>query len=307
MTVTPGIATRAAAVVAVLEAPGRFAARSLRLPEPSEDELLVKIEGCGVCASSLPLWEGRPWFEYPLEPGAPGHEGWGVEVETGRRVALLGLRSFADYESLSCDLLVPLPVELGDEPFPGEALGCAMNVLARSGVGPDDTVAIVGAGFFGLLLTQLCVRSGARTLVFSRRETGRRLAQDFGAETPAEAQDESCDVVIETGGVEETLELAGRLCRVRGRLVIAGFHQDGRRSVDVQLWNWRGLDIVNAHERDPAIRVQGMRLAAEAVVAGDLDPAPLYTHTFPLDRLDEAFELARHRPEGFVKALVLTR
>jgi threonine dehydrogenase-like Zn-dependent dehydrogenase len=307
MTVTPGIAAPAAAVVAVLEAPGRIVAQSSRLPEPLEGEVLVRLEGCGVCASSLPLWEGRPWFEYPLEPGAPGHEGWGVEVETGRRVALLGLRSFAEYECVSCDLVVPLPPELGEKPFPGEALGCAMNVLARTGVGPGDTVGVVGAGFLGLLLAQLCVGAGARTLVFSRRETGRRLARNVGAETPSEAHDESCDVAIEAGGVQETLELAGRLCRVRGRLVLAGFHQDGRRSVDVQLWNWRGLDVVNAHERDPAIRLEGIREAAAAVVDGRLDPAPLYTHTRPLVRLHEAFELMRRRPEGFVKALVVPR
>ena len=89
--------------------------------------------------------------------------------------------------------------------------------------------------------------------------------------------------------------------------MLAGFHQDGRRSVDVQLWNWRGLDVVNAHERDPAIRLEGVREAAAAVVDGRLDPAPLYTHTRPLVRLHEAFELTRRRPEGFVKALVVTR
>ena len=75
----------------------------------------------------------------------------------------------------------------------------------------------------------------------------------------------------------------------------------------MQLWNWRGLDVVNAHERDPAIRLDGIREAAAAVVEGRLDPAPLYTHVFPLDRLGEAFELARRRPDGFVKALVVTR
>src|SRR5215210_883308 len=43
------------------------------LPQPAPGELLVRVEGCGVCGSSLPVWEGRPWFVYPLEPGAPGH------------------------------------------------------------------------------------------------------------------------------------------------------------------------------------------------------------------------------------------
>ena len=73
----------------------------------------------------------------------------------------------------------------------------------------------------------------------------------------------------------------------------------------MQLWNWRGIDVINAHEREQAIYVEGMRLAAEAVAEGRLDPSPLYTHTFPLDRLDEALDAAGERPDGFVKALVM--
>jgi threonine dehydrogenase-like Zn-dependent dehydrogenase len=264
----------------------------------------VQIEGCGVCASNMPVYLGRPWFEYPLPAGAPGHEGWGVEVVSGRRVALVSYRAFAEYEAVPESTVVPIPSELDGLPFPGEALGSAMNVFARSNVRAGETVAVVGAGFLGLLLVQLCVGAGARTLVCSRRETGLALAREFGAETPAEVPEEGCDVVIEAGGVQETLDLAGRLCRVRGRLVVAGFHQDGHREIDLQLWNWRGLDVVNAHERDPRVYLEGIRAAAKAVVAGQLDPLPLYTHVLPLERLGEAFELARRRPEGFVKALV---
>jgi threonine dehydrogenase-like Zn-dependent dehydrogenase len=63
--------------------------------------------------------------------------------------------------------------------------------------------------------------------------------------------------------------------------------------------------VVNAHERDPERYVQGMREAVALVAAGRLDPAPLYTHRFPLERLAEAFETAKRRPPGFAKALVL--
>jgi threonine dehydrogenase-like Zn-dependent dehydrogenase len=38
--------------------------------------------------------------------------------------------------------------------------------------------------------------------------------------------------------------------------------------------------------------------------SGVLDPTPLYTHCFPLERLGEALELTRTRPDGFLKALV---
>jgi threonine dehydrogenase-like Zn-dependent dehydrogenase len=41
------------------------------------------------------------------------------------------------------------------------------------------------------------------------------------------------------------------------------------------------------------------------VAEGELDPAPLYTHGFPLERLGDAFTAASERPDGFMKALVL--
>jgi threonine dehydrogenase-like Zn-dependent dehydrogenase len=47
-----------------------------------------------------------------------------------------------------------------------------------------------------------------------------------------------------------------------------------------------------------------MRAAAEAVASGKLDPAPLYTHTFPLERLGEALDMTKQRPDGFMKALI---
>ena len=88
------------------------------------------------------------------------------------------------------------------------------------------------------------------------------------------------------------------------RLVIAGFHQDGPRQVDMFQWNWRGLDVVNAHERDRAVYVDGMAAAFDGVLARRLDPAKLYTHRLPLERAAEAFTLLAERPDGFVKALV---
>jgi threonine dehydrogenase-like Zn-dependent dehydrogenase len=73
--------------------------------------------------------------------------------------------------------------------------------------------------------------------------------------------------------------------------------------VDLQLWNWRGLDVVNAHERDEAVYVRGLREAVSAVREGRLDPTSLLTHRFGLDELGEAYRASCQRPEGFVKAV----
>jgi threonine dehydrogenase-like Zn-dependent dehydrogenase len=73
----------------------------------------------------------------------------------------------------------------------------------------------------------------------------------------------------------------------------------------MQLWNWRGFDVCNAHERDPAVSVRGMREALDAIESGLIDSAELITHRYPLDRLDEALNATRERPGNFVKAVVI--
>lgn len=309
----------------VLVAARRTAVQKIRIPSPGPQEILVRVEGCGVCGSNLPVWQGRPWFNYPFEPGAPGHEAWGVveaagsEVSqffTGDRVAFLSNHGFAAYDVAPASQALLLPMSFGSTPFPGEPLGCAMNVARRAAFRPGERVAVVGIGFLGALLTRLAKLAGCSVSAISRREFAHNIAEIYGADETVSWDDAvakagssnwnaSFDCVIESVGTQQALDLATQLTRERGRLVIAGYHQDGLRQIDMQLWNWRGLDVINAHERDPRIYLDGMRAALEAVMNGSLDPSPLYTHTFSLSELQRAFEMLESRPAGFMKALVM--
>ena len=312
----------------VIGAAGELRMHDAPVPEPGAGQLRIRMEGCGVCGSNLPVWEGRPWFEYPLEPGAPGHEGWGVvdavgegvhALRPGDRVAALSYRAFAPFDVAEADACVRLPTSLDGVPFPGEALGCAMNVFARSDIRPGATVAIVGIGFMGALLVQLAAAAGARVIAIGRRPFALDIARSGGAAEVVPMDDHwriiervreltggrFCDVVIEAVGAQWPLDLAAELTRERGRLVIAAYQQDGLRQVNMQLWNWRGIDVINAHERETAVYVAGMRAAVDAVAEGRIQLASLITHTFPLDRLDAAFEAMRSRPDGFLKAVVV--
>jgi threonine dehydrogenase-like Zn-dependent dehydrogenase len=196
-----------------------------------------------------------------------------------------------------------------------------MNIFRRSEIRRGQTVAVVGVGFLGALLTQLARDAGARVVAISRRPFSLDVARASGADETIEMDDHHriidrvrdltggrfCDVVVEAVGKQWPLDLSAELTRERGRLVIAGYHQDGPRQCNMQLWNWRGLDVINAHERDPAVYLRGMREAVDAVAGGRLDPSPLYTHTFPLDRLGDALDMTRDRPDGFLKALIRTK
>jgi threonine dehydrogenase-like Zn-dependent dehydrogenase len=319
-----GTRTMRAAVVA---GPRTIRIEEINVPEPGAEQVRIKLEGCGVCGSNLAPWEGRPWFKYPLAPGELGHEGWGVidevgskvtDLKKGDRVSVLSYRAYAEYDVAHQLAVIPLPGALNDQPFPGEALGCALNVFERCDIRSGQTVAIVGIGFLGAVLTELSVQAGARVIAISRRGYALSVARAMGASETIPMRDHQeiiaevkrltegngCERVIEAVGQQWPLDLAGELTRERGRLIIAGYHQDGPRNVNMQLWNWRGIDVVNAHEREQAVYVEGVRRAVKAVATGALNPGKLYTHHFPLEELGEALDAMRERPANFLKALI---
>lgn len=321
--------TTAAAVMeaAVLTAPGKVETRPVPVPEPGAGEVRIRLEGCGVCGSNLAMWEGTPWAQYPTEPGALGHEGWGTvdalgdgvtSHKVGDRVAALSYRAFAPYDLAKAEECVLLPPQLDGMAFPGEALGCAFNIFRRSDVHAGQSVAIVGIGFLGALLTRLATKAGARVIAISRRPYSLEVARGMGACETVPMDDHRnivsqvreltrgamCERVIEAVGKPWPLDLAAELTGTRARLIIAGYHQDGPRQVNMQQWNWKGLDVINAHERDPKIYVQGISDAVEAVVSAVIDPTSLFTHTYPLSRMGDALDATLKRPEGFLKALV---
>ena len=313
---------------AVVEGPGSLAFQTVERPKPQRGEVRLKLQGCGVCASNLSTWIGMPWTQYPTEPGGLGHEGWGVidavgesveGLRIGDRVAAVSHHAYAEFDVAPEAAVVKLPGTLSGSDFPGEALGCAMNIFSRSQISAGQTVAIVGIGFLGAVLTRLASRSGARIIAISRRPCSLDTARIMGAEETipmcdhdkiieqvrALTEGQFCDCVIEAVGKQWPLDLAAELVRERGRLVIAGYHQDGPRQVNMQLWNWKGLDVTNAHERELRAYAAGIRKAVDAVTSNVLNPASLFTHRFPLEDLGAALDATRDRPEGFIKALIV--
>ena len=168
-------------------------------------------------------------------------KGWGIVdllgdgvrgLHAGERVALLSYHAYAEYDLAEADQVVRVPPQT--EVFPGEALGCAINIFKRSDVQAGQTVAILGVGFLGALLTQLCTAAGARAIVLSRRQFALDVGRAAGAAEALDLRDpgaaaraneltngRGCERVIEAAGEQETLDLAGEIIGIRGRLIIA--------------------------------------------------------------------------------------
>jgi threonine dehydrogenase-like Zn-dependent dehydrogenase len=312
---------------ATLIEPRRFRIDSLDTPEPGAGEVRIRVRGCGVCGSDMGPWKGIPGLSYPLQPGAPGHEVFGtVEsvgpgvhgLAAGQPVTALTYRAYAEYDLAQAGSVILLPESLAGRAVLGEPMACAVNVMRRSGVQEGDTVVLLGTGFLGTLLLQLLRRHRpARVVVVSRRRMDGGLAERLGVDEVLTYDDDVCgrvgtatggrmaDVVIEATGKQAPLDLATNLTRVRGRLIVAGYHQDGPRTVNMQLWNWHGIDVINAHERDPEVYRSGMEEGVRLLAAGELDLDPLITHTFPLADIDQAFRMTEERPDGFLKSVVV--
>jgi threonine dehydrogenase-like Zn-dependent dehydrogenase len=300
----------------VLTGPRRLEIADVGRPQPGSGQVLLRVKACGVCGSDLNAWRGSPGVEYPLQPGQPGHEVWGEVAALGNGVPTLQVgqtatgmaqNGYAEYVVTQAEDL--LPVAEHQAPLLGEPLACAANIVRRAAVSRDEQLAVVGFSYLTALVIQL-MRPSQPWIAISRRPDSRDLARELGAsatyafdQVPSECWD-SFPVVIEGAGVQQTLDYAGWLVAYGGRLVIAGYHADGPRTVAMQTWNWKGIDVVNAHERKPEVYRRGLLTGLEAVQQHRLELSRLVTHAWPLDRAEEAFTVLEQRPPGFIKGIV---
>ena len=224
---------------------------------PLSGQVLVRIVACGVCASELHAWEG-PLSEYPV---AMGHEPIGFVEDVGPGVRSIAVGDmvtgrfgppFADHVIVDEQdpVVVPAGVE-GDDAL-GEPLGCVVEALRRTPVGAGDVVAVVGAGYMGLLMLELLrIGPAGEIVAVDPRTDARSVVLELGADESFAPEDGSVDgragafdVVIEATGVQAGLDMATSLVREHGVISVLGFHQGGRRSVDLETWNWKSIDVI---------------------------------------------------------------
>lgn len=71
------------AKVAMLTGPKKIEVKEYPIPPVGDDDILLKVEGCGVCGTDVHEWKGDP---FGLIPIVLGHEGTGEIVALGKNV-----------------------------------------------------------------------------------------------------------------------------------------------------------------------------------------------------------------------------
>jgi threonine dehydrogenase-like Zn-dependent dehydrogenase len=301
--------------IAVLREPQRFEIEDVPVPEPGRDEVLLRVVGCGVCASELETWSNGPAGD---EAWYPGHEVGGVVTALGDGVERLAVgdrvgvwvteRGYAEHVAVRADRCFPA----GGGPLDAalaEPVACATNAVELADVRLGDDVVVIGAGFMGQLVQRLVALRGPRSLVVvDVREDARAHAAAAGATRvvdPAHEQlPRDADITFECTGTQAALTACGETTRMSGKIAIVGFHQGARRELPLGYWNWMAFSILNAHFRDLPTILRGMDAGMRLVSSGQLSLDGLVTHRFPLERIDEAFATLRDKPPGFVKAVI---
>jgi 2-desacetyl-2-hydroxyethyl bacteriochlorophyllide A dehydrogenase len=312
--------------IAVLKGVKNFVIEETSIPRLDANEVLIHVKACGICTSELYLWNGK--FKGAVFPSYLGHEPSGViedagknvnELNVGDRVTFLSETGcFAEYAKAKKGNIVKIANNILFEEALGEPIACAVNGARRSNIQFGDNVVVIGCGFMGLLLIQLVsLRGPSRIVAVDINDERLKLAADLGADltvNPLEidavkyvkgiTNGKGADVVIEATGEQTPLNMASEMVRIRGRLVIFGYHVGESRSINMQVWNWKGLDVINAHERESEVYMDGMRIGMMLLSKGKIKLKNLITHKYPLEEINRAFNDVDMKIKGLIKAVV---
>jgi L-iditol 2-dehydrogenase len=216
-----------------LDAVRNVSTRIVDQREPGPNEVVLRVEACGVCGTDRHMVQG----EYPASlPVTLGHEFAGTMIGGGADTGWVAGARVAVDPNISCgrcracrrgdvalcpgrvalgvDLdgglaeyaIVPLsqvyPLSPGVPATYGalcEPLACCLRALDLASIAPGMSVAVLGGGVIGQLMVQLARLAGAGTVVLATRQAGRRaLAERLGATATVDPR--MVDTVTAIGG-----------------------------------------------------------------------------------------------------------
>lgn len=240
-------------------APGKIEIREFNLPKLKENELLIQVEGCGVCGTDFHIFKGEAPSSAPV---ILGHEFTGVIIDNN------GNKSFKETDRVVVDpniycgyceycrkgkinfcknlkalgvtlnggmsqytivpssqaYLIPKTLEYNKAIF-AEPISCCIHGINQASILPGDKVAIIGSGTIGLIMLQLAkLRGASQITVFDPLITKRNMAKELGSDFQLDSTDP--DVIenfmnLTNGGADVVIECVGNSSAVNTSLKAA--------------------------------------------------------------------------------------
>lgn len=322
-----------------LQAAGRIELVEVPDPSAGPGEVLVRVLAAGICGTDRHLYKGEFPCAPPVTLGHEFSgevlvAGQGVTLPPGTRIACdpniacgacdqclrgrtnlcirnvaIGIHrdgGFADMAVIPAHRAVAVP---GLDPHHAafaEPLACTLHGLDLGAAVPGERVIVLGGGVIGLLAVQLARTAGAEVTLITRHPAKRALAQEIGATHTAATEAEArallprgADLVVECAGVAETVEMAPRLTRSGGRVVILGVMPQGQK-VGIEPFDLLFREIQLLHS---FINPFTQTRAAAMLMSGQVQVAPLISRIVPLS--EAAAVIANPAAPGEVKVLVV--
>ena len=294
-------------------------------PTIGPDEVLIKMQACGVCSGDLFVYQNRDDFYQTYN--RLGHEASGEIIELGSSVknfavgdvvTALSLPAYSEFFVAPTHDIVKLPSNVNPNLALGEAVACCVHAANRFGTRPGDKVAVIGLGFMGQICLQLAKYQGAGEIVaIDPVQERRELAIQFGAAAtfdPISTSGEQIleahgdfNVVIEAAGVQSAVDLSTTLVGLHGKIILIGYHQsnNGLRTVNMERWNYKAIDVINGHVRHQDEKLEAMRQGMELMSKRHLITEPL-VRFYDFTDTQKAFADLDGRKPGLLKAVLRT-
>lgn len=302
------------------------------LSAPKYDQLQVKTKAVGICAWDSYLYQGKDApgpFPYRI-----GHEGVGEVIGMGDGVQGFEIGDYifagtggdemmASHFNVQYDCVAKIPQDETDyTKWVGEPAVCVVNLLHKANIQPGDSVALIGAGYMGLLTLQGLMRGSQAgdVFVFDINDRHLEIAREYAPNTcfnshslEGKKQIEKIkaqggvDIVIEFAAVQETLDLATDLTAMQqGKLVIGSWHR-APRTFDGTRWHTTGLEVLNISPKSNTRFRDLVARTAKLIEKGVYDTQRLVTHTASfgdLDGMHEIFTISGKKTDGYIKGII---
>lgn len=229
-------------------------------------------------------------------------------------------RAFAKYVIAPQSKFYKLPDHVSfEEATLLDTFSVGLHAVQVSGLKINDKVAVIGSGSIGLGQVQLAKACGADVIVTDIVDHSLELAKELGADVVVNSNTEDArqkvleftngrgaDITFECAGgtaMPMTLPQAVSFTRIGGKVIVVGGFDKGETSIPLE---WQKIQMAEIQIIPSASYAfwgiyPEMQMCLDLLAKGKLNAKKMITHSFPLDRINEAFETAEDK-EG-TKAL----